>query len=547
MPLSAAERMRAQTGPWQELARHFCNDFPLIYSLQKDRMRAKDFQLTLSCFSQIVEVQNPTPADGIPLHKANHNHLPKLLKKTGSIDDDLKSHLASVWKTLQDLIELDPDTFTNADKRLKGVQTFAPVEMVAVTVLISLHAETRTDRLLLEDIRSLRDDLRANFNDLRMNNYLWKAIWSFIQELDKIRPAGEDTSVRVQSGPRSPPLRSARVLAASGPKMGRLTARMKSPTFLPGAARDNRIAVKPEPTENTGCKVYSDTSTTGITNSDRLSPASIIEAEAVPSEPRPRKRQRTGSNNSTTAPQASAASPALLWNAQDMALQPTPCTAEARALSPFASLGASVATSIPTKARQQPTQSLTSTSRNIKKQASTKEFTIAAPPTNSLPTPGSTPPFMPAEARQNRRSSLDGYRAPIAPMGLGLTSGTPVLVASSRATPALFGQAPRPSNIQSSVHSNSEASTLSKKQCTQPNKQGFHQSPTKPRRPWAFDSGPIRLPTQTQKLVAIAPSAPAAAAKASRVASEHNPDSTPQYEAVIDLTNDEPEAIEKQP
>ncbi|KAL1605397.1 hypothetical protein SLS60_004946 [Paraconiothyrium brasiliense] len=196
MPLSAAERMRAQTGPWQELARHFCNDFPLIYSLQKDRMRAKDFQLTLSCFSQIVEVQNPTPTDGIPLHKANHNHLPKLLKKTGSIDDDLKSHLASVWKTLQDLIELDPDTFTNADKRLKGVQTFALVEMVAVTVLISLHAETRTDRLLLEDIRSLRDDLRANFNDLRMNNYLWKAIWSFIQELDKIRPAGEDTSTQ---------------------------------------------------------------------------------------------------------------------------------------------------------------------------------------------------------------------------------------------------------------------------------------------------------------------------------------------------------------
>jgi hypothetical protein len=49
--LTLAEKMRASTGPWQELARLFVDDFPIVYSLMKDRARAKDFQLTLSCFS----------------------------------------------------------------------------------------------------------------------------------------------------------------------------------------------------------------------------------------------------------------------------------------------------------------------------------------------------------------------------------------------------------------------------------------------------------------------------------------------------------------
>jgi hypothetical protein len=61
--LTAAEKMRASSGPWQELARLFVEDFPTIYLLMKDRARAKDFQLTSSCFSQIVEVQHPTASD----------------------------------------------------------------------------------------------------------------------------------------------------------------------------------------------------------------------------------------------------------------------------------------------------------------------------------------------------------------------------------------------------------------------------------------------------------------------------------------------------
>ncbi|CAN9447637.1 unnamed protein product [Alternaria sp. RS040] len=161
----------------------------------KDRARAKDFQITLSCFSQIIEVKHPTAANGLPVLKTNYNALPKLLSNTGAVDDAIKSHLASVWTTLKELIERDSDTFTNADKHLSGVQTFAPIEMVAATVLISMYSETRTNELLLGDIRTLRKALREKFKDLRLNTTVWKFVWDFVENLEAIRGAVDGTTV----------------------------------------------------------------------------------------------------------------------------------------------------------------------------------------------------------------------------------------------------------------------------------------------------------------------------------------------------------------
>ena len=193
--LTVAERMRARQGPWQELAKLFVEDFPMIYNLMKDRARAKDFQLTLSCFSQILEVQHPTPATGIPMLRTSHSLIPKMLNNTGAVDDALKSHLASVWTTFRDLIALDPDTFTNADRHLSGVQTFAPIEMVAVAVLISMYSETRNNELLLGDIRALREAFREHFKDLRLSAPMWKFAWDFIENLEGIRGAVDGTTI----------------------------------------------------------------------------------------------------------------------------------------------------------------------------------------------------------------------------------------------------------------------------------------------------------------------------------------------------------------
>jgi hypothetical protein len=238
--LSPAEKMRASTGPWQELARLYIDDFPAVYSLMKDRARAKDFQLTLSCFSQVLEVMHPTASDGVPIMKTTHNALPKLLSNKAAVDDSIKSHLANVWTTFAELIEMDEDTFTNANKYLGGVQTFAPIEMVAVVVIISMYAESRNNRLLLGDIKALRTALRENFVDLRMNAKLWRYIWGWLDEMEAIRGA-VDGSTRTKQK-LSKPLPSATSTPLhpggtstqpAGTKRTRLAPKSPLPTVLP--------------------------------------------------------------------------------------------------------------------------------------------------------------------------------------------------------------------------------------------------------------------------------------------------------------------------
>ncbi|KAF2712739.1 hypothetical protein K504DRAFT_211324 [Pleomassaria siparia CBS 279.74] len=233
--LSPAEKMRASTGPWQELARLYKDDFPMVFSLLKDRSRAKDFQMALSCFSQIIEVQHPSGANGVPKLKTTHANLPKLLKNQEAVDDEIKSHLASVFTTFNDLLQEDPNVFTNSDKRLRGVQTFAPVEMVAVAVLISIYSETRNNRLLLGDISALRESLREHFVDLRMNHSVWVFIWEYIDNLERIRGTIDGTTIhrdveRVRTISTSTPV----VQPSSGVKKGRPSARTKQVTVTPG-------------------------------------------------------------------------------------------------------------------------------------------------------------------------------------------------------------------------------------------------------------------------------------------------------------------------
>jgi hypothetical protein len=243
--LNTAEKMRASTGPWQELAKLFVEDFPSVYTLMKDRARSKDFQLTLACFSQILEVMHPNTANGIPTLKTNYLALPKLLKNKDAVDDSLKSHLASVWHTLKDLIALDPSTFTNENKYLRGVQTFAPVEMVAISVLISMYSETRNNQLLLGDIKALRLALREHFVDLRLNTPVWKFVWEYLDELEAIRGAVEGTVVdRVRSVPQmtgqgpfvrtKSPSGASAAQAVAGKKRGRPTT-VQQPVAVPDA------------------------------------------------------------------------------------------------------------------------------------------------------------------------------------------------------------------------------------------------------------------------------------------------------------------------
>ncbi|KAF2131080.1 hypothetical protein P153DRAFT_430331 [Dothidotthia symphoricarpi CBS 119687] len=393
--LSVAEKMRAQSGPWQELARLFVDDFPSIYSLMKERARAKDFQLTLSCFSQIVEVMHPTAANGVPILKTNHSHLPKLLSNKGAVDDGLKSHLANVWNTFKDLINEDSNTFTNENKTLTGVQTFAPVEMVAVTVLISTYSETRNNQLLIGDIQALRNALRVHFTDLRLNIATWKFVWDFIHDLEAIRGAVDGSTVNPDQRSMPTPGSSPAVPSALGVP-AEPTQKRRRPV-----AKNVPWAVQPSQQPAT-------------TKSEEVPPA-------PPSRVRPAKRRRVD--------------PDLA----DGEVSGTLTDAEFSGTSGNQSAGS--AHTVSSKATQ------------AKSQAERMNDSVSTPPMVPWPAPANQTlvwrnPYepnarqsqqkgaviTPTEARQKRVSELNSYRAPIAPLGSSRPSA-PTAPTSSSTSP----------------------------------------------------------------------------------------------------------------
>jgi hypothetical protein len=418
MQLNLAEKMRASTGPWQELARLFVEDFDSVCSLMKDRARSKDFQLVLACFSQIVECMHPTAANGAPILKTSYTHIPKLLNNKGAVDDLLKSHLASVWTTFQDLIQTDPDTFTNDNKYLRGVQTFAPVEMVAVTVLISVYSETRNNRLLLGDIQAMRTAIRENFVDLRLNAPVWRWCWEYIDNLEAMRGAidgstvnmrtkqrtEKDGAIPVQGGAAGSTAASITAAAAASTR-GRKTARTKRPA--PAVSTEASAAMKQEPT-----------------------------ASGSPSA----KRQRTGDPSSGGLTVEGGQAQTLLSNSIPLRLPrdhvgPETTHTSTQSLSPAA------------REARQPTSATPS---------------AASPSVRDVPSPTGTEhrqihPRHPSEARQQRISTLNSYQSAHRPDrhrvadGASLSSGPPtgtgprVLIApmisrpsTSRPDPSLF-------------------------------------------------------------------------------------------------------------
>ncbi|ORY18699.1 hypothetical protein BCR34DRAFT_660057 [Clohesyomyces aquaticus] len=252
MQLNLAEKMRASSGPWQELAKLFVNDFSLIFTLLKDRARSKDFQLVLSCFSQIMEVEHPTTANGVPTLKTNYKALPKLLDNKAAVDDQSRSHLANTFATFKQLVQESPEIFTNVERKLKGVQTFAPLEFVSVSVLISMYSHTRNNKMLIGDIRALRNALRDNFVDLRLNISCWKFVWEWLDNLEAYRGTVEGTAIDRSVRPQAPPnpvprQQAAEPSAVTAKRRGRPTARPEQPSFTAAnAAEAARVGNTPK-------------------------------------------------------------------------------------------------------------------------------------------------------------------------------------------------------------------------------------------------------------------------------------------------------------
>ena len=93
-----------------------------------------------------------------------------------------KSHLRFVFDLFNDLAEQSPDVF--ADNEYARVKTFAPIELVAVCALLSQYGDSRPVGALKGDIKALRDHLRSQHFDLRMNKECWTTAWNYIDDLE---------------------------------------------------------------------------------------------------------------------------------------------------------------------------------------------------------------------------------------------------------------------------------------------------------------------------------------------------------------------------
>lgn len=161
--------------------------------MTKDK-RSSGWLRLLACFSQVMEVEAGDCEDGsVPALKASSAAVKKLVAHPELLDEALKSRLMRTFTTFARLLEQDPNVFHD-NQRYARVKSFAPVELLAVAVLISHYGESRSNELLLGDIQLLREELRRVHQDLRMNTSCWRTVWAFIDTLERIRGATDGTT-----------------------------------------------------------------------------------------------------------------------------------------------------------------------------------------------------------------------------------------------------------------------------------------------------------------------------------------------------------------
>ena len=139
----------------------------------------------MTCFAQIYEAQDPTAADGIPRIKDKVKQLQSFCSNEASLNAKTRAHLHSVFTLFAALIKNYPDVFR--DRGFRYTKTFAPLELVSVSVLLSQYMDKRPEGLLKGDIIAFREQMRALHSDMTLNDVTWRSAWNFIDDLERYR------------------------------------------------------------------------------------------------------------------------------------------------------------------------------------------------------------------------------------------------------------------------------------------------------------------------------------------------------------------------
>jgi len=199
--------------------------------------RASGFRNILTCFSQIYECQDPSATNGVPTLRSSVGAIESFLDNEPALNTKTRDHLRHVFTMFNDLVEEDLQTFQ--DNGYRRVKTFAPIELVAVSVLVSQHGHRRPRGMLLGDIRALREHLRSTNFDLRMNKAVWSHAWDFIDDLEGQRGTVDGSTVLKRTTKQQQPRKT--TIKTAGGVVSRAAAMDQSPAPTVTQERAQRV------------------------------------------------------------------------------------------------------------------------------------------------------------------------------------------------------------------------------------------------------------------------------------------------------------------
>ncbi|KAG0636321.1 hypothetical protein HOY80DRAFT_925899 [Tuber brumale] len=244
VPLTPAEKLKASTGEWQE----FASDVEITYAnlmTCADNKRARSFQLILQIFKQMTYYEEGKPAT----FNSGPSALRKFCENTSLLTSEFRSDVKRVFDTYAEVYEQYPETFEN--HQYKVAAKYSPIEFVAMALLIYIHPERQSIRLLQGDILELRSFVRESRQDLRSNSATWIVFMDWINNIGRYRGGLDTVRVgRAVAGSVAGPVTTPAGNRSAGRVSRRLMEPAAEPVSAPVADMSNTIVVQPRNAAN---------------------------------------------------------------------------------------------------------------------------------------------------------------------------------------------------------------------------------------------------------------------------------------------------------
>ncbi|KAI0660118.1 hypothetical protein C8Q70DRAFT_75347 [Cubamyces menziesii] len=203
MALTPAERLQAISCPLTGFIRELLDTYiveNLATYIEWDTTRANDFRSLATAVYCMSKWPHLTSAPSI-------SALEKWLHEADELDEEFEE---DVKATFQIFCELAQDQKLKKCFWLPGVKKVAPVEVLAISLLIYIFKRKMSLPQLSEAIRLLRQDIRNAEKDIRLNSRTMKVVISFLRTLKPSQlqaEGGEPAASQQHTGKRKRPFK----------------------------------------------------------------------------------------------------------------------------------------------------------------------------------------------------------------------------------------------------------------------------------------------------------------------------------------------------